>query len=479
MLIITLLTLHFLFVLSLTFRILLRDDLTPVARLAWFIIINLFPYLGVMAYVFFGETQLSYNADLRHNDVFTRLKQHAPQVLGGINSGLAQIEPEYRPPFAYSSSIDGFNTTLGNSAEILADAQSTRERMIADFDAAKHSILVLYYIWLKDETGTLTAEALIRAAKRGVQVYVMADGLGSRRFIKSKLWGGMQKAGIQVQVALPFCNLIKTIIFSRLDLRNHRKITVIDSQITYCGSQNCADPEFRVKPKFAPWVDIMLRFKGPVVAQNTLLFASDWLLHQPDTPIAHFPIKTEPLTPGFPAQVFADGPTGRKASTQQFFATLMSQAQETLVISSPYFVPDSTVLNAISAAAHRGVAVTIIFPQRNDSFIVAAASHSYYRRLLDAGVLIYEFKPGLLHSKTLTMDNKVTLIGSSNMDIRSFDLNYENNILLRDETTTKAVLQRQQEYISLSEKIELSDVLNWPVYRRLWNNVIATVGPIL
>ena len=457
----------------------MRDDLTPVARLAWFIVIILFPYVGVIGYILFGEVQLGLTGEKRHDEIFEKLHKYAPQLLGGNNENLKNIEPEYQSGFAYSASVEGFNTTLGNTAELMADAQSARIRMIEDFDAAKETINVLYYIWLNDETGTNTANALIRAANRGVKVRVMADGLGSRKMLKSALWREMKEAGIETQIALPFNNIIKTLIFSRFDLRNHRKITVIDSQITYCGSQNCADPEFRVKPKYAPWVDIMMRLEGPVVAQNLLLFASDWLMHKPDTPLDSFPIRPKQMVNGFPAQVFADGPTGRKRSTPQMFSTLLSQAHERLVISSPYFVPDYTVLNALCAAAHRGVDVTIIFPKRNDSFIVAAASRSYYRRLLEAGVIIYEFKPGLLHSKTLTLDSKVTLIGSSNMDLRSFDLNYENNILLRDGATTRAVLARQKDYISQSEEVHLTQVLAWPVYRRLWNNVIATVGPVL
>jgi len=474
-----LVTLHLLFVIGLTLRILLRDDLTPVARLAWFIVIILFPYLGVVIYILFGEVQLGIHGDAYHNQVFQKLRAYAPGLLGGDNPHLDQIEPEYQAPFAYVTSVDGFNTTLGNRAELMADDVSARARMIQDFDAAKDSIDVLYYIWLNDKTGSDTARALIRAAQRGVKVRAMADGMGSRKMLKSDLWRAMQDAGVETQVALPLKQLIKTIIFSRFDLRNHRKITVIDGVITYCGSQNCADPEFRVKPKYAPWVDIMMRFEGPVVAQNLMLFASDWILHQPATPVSAFSIKANTMDSGFPAQVFGDGPTGRKRSTPQMFSTLISQARTSLVISSPYFVPDYTVLNALCAAAYRGVRVTIIFPHKNDSFIVAAASRSYYRRLLEAGVTIYEFKPGLLHSKTLTLDNKVTLIGSSNMDLRSFDLNYENNILLRDKATTEAVVARQKDYISQSKQVELAQVLAWPVYKRLWNNVVATVGPVL
>ena len=182
---------------------------------------------------------------------------------------------------------------------------------------------------------------------------------------------------------------------------------------------------------------------------------------------------------GIPAQIMGDGPTDRLGSTPQLFSTLISAAQSELIISTPYFVPDSTVLEALCAAAHRDVDVTLIFPKYNDSWVVSAASRSYYRKLLQAGVKIYEFKNGLLHAKTLTIDGTVSLIGSSNLDLRSFDLNYENNLLLHDKIVTATIRERQSDYIAQSESINMEDVIAWPRHLRIWNNAIATIGPIL
>jgi cardiolipin synthase len=142
-------------------------------------------------------------------------------------------------------------------------------------------------------------------------------------------------------------------------------------------------------------------------------------------------------------------------------------------------VPDATVFEALCSAAYRGVRVTLIFPEKNDSWIVAAASRSYYKKLLTAGARIHEFKGGLLHAKTLTVDDSISLIGSSNLDLRSFDLNYENNILLQDSAITADIMTRQTHYLSQSDEVRLSHVLNWPYHNRIWNNVIATIGPIL
>ena len=470
---------HALIVLGFSIRILLRDDFSPAARLAWFLVMLFTPYVGVFIYLLFGEISLGRSIHRRHDEIFSKVRTMAGPAMGSCQKNLPGIvETEYQTAFR-AASVDGFETTAGNRAELMPDAQTARTRLVQDIDSASDSVQVLYYIWLDDVTGRNVANALMRAARRGVVCHAVADGLGSRRFVRSKYWREMRDAGVKLSVALPIKWVIDTILFSRLDLRNHRKITVIDGRITYCGSQNCADPEFRVKPKYAPWVDIMLRLEGPIAAQCQTLFASDWLLNSRDAVPASLQMKAEHLDDGFPAQLFADGPTERRGATPQLFATLLTLAKHEVVISTPYFVPSATVLDAICAAAVRGISVTMIFPKRNDSWIVAAASRSYYRQLLNHGVKIFEFRNGLLHSKTLTLDRVLSLVGSTNLDLRSFDLNYENDILLRDNDITEAIFDRQQEYISQSDSVTLTDVQSWRYSRRIWNNIVATVGPIL
>jgi cardiolipin synthase len=473
-----LLILHLLIVIGFTIRILLRDDLSPPARLAWFIVLMVLPYVGSIIYFLFGEIDLGNKANQRHKEIFDRIRFKAAHLMGDTENTDRLIDLPYKQAFHYAGSINGFHPVEGNKAELMANAAATNARLIADIDAAQSRVHVLYYIWLEDRTGTDVAHALIRAAGRGVACRAMADGLGSRALIKSSLWQEMKDAGVHLAVALPLNNFIRTLLTSRIDLRNHRKITVIDSKVTYCGSRNSADPEFLVKAKYAPWVDIMLRFEGPIVAQNELLFLSDWMQATGES-LDAFTLTASAVPGGFPAQVMGDGPTERKGATPQLFASLIASAQDTLTVSTPYFVPDATVLEALCSAAHRGVTVTLIFPKVNDSWIVAAASRSYYCKLLSAGCEIHEFKGGLLHAKTLTIDGKISLIGSSNLDLRSFDLNYENNILLQDVEVTSAVRERQNDYISQSDPILLEQVIAWPHHRRIWNNVIATIGPVL
>ena len=323
------------------------------------------------------------------------------------------------------------------------------------------------------------AEALKRAASRGVTCRAMVDGLGSRALLKSRLWRKMGAAGVSTAIALPLGNVLLRPLQGRVDLRNHRKIVVIDSHITYCGSQNCADKEFRVKAKYAPWVDAVLRLEGPIARQNQLLFATDWEVYTGED-IGD--IRERPLPEvdkGVVAQVIASGPTLRYSAMPELFLSLMFRARRELVISTPYYVPNQSMQAALCAVAYRGVRTTLIVPAKNDSREVAAASHSYYEELLQAGVDIREYVGGLLHSKTLTLDGDITLIGSANMDRRSFDLNFENNILIYSPQLTQTVRARQQSYIDSANKISLEEVENWPLRRRLWNNSIAMLGPIL
>ncbi len=467
--------LHTLIVAGFTIRLLLRDGMWPASRMAWFMVILTVPFIGGVLYFLFGEIDLGHVAERKHREIFARLTAYARATIGARHAG---ISPQMQPAFAYAQSINGFVATTGNRIRLMEDAQSARAAVIADIDGAQQSVHILYYIWLTDTTGTKTAQALIRAALRGVKCRVMVDGLGSRAFTRSPLWQEMKAAGVEVAIALPISRPVRTLLTSRIDLRNHRKITVIDGSIGYTGSQNCADPEFAVKAKYAPWVDILLRFEGPVVGQLQLLFASDWLKER-DTALTEFVLEKKAFAEDITAVALGDGPTERFGASPQMFCTLIESARRELMITTPYFVPDQTVIDALCATALRGVNVTLILPKHNDSWVVAAASRSYYRRFLEAGGKIQEYRDGLLHTKCMTIDGKAAFIGSSNMDMRSFDLNYENDVLIEDPKVTRALYARQLAYLAASDQVTLQDISDWGLHWRMWQNALATIGPVL
>jgi cardiolipin synthase len=458
-------------------RVLLRPHRDPASRIAWIVVILGLPVLGMAGYVLLGETNIGRSRLARLKQALAALPD--PARAPGYGAAAAEIPDRHRALFEVGRSISFYAPAGGNRLALTADSNDTVAQLVADIDAARRHVHLLFYIWLPDGNGTQVAEALMRAARRGVACRAMVDDLGSRLLTGSALWPAMAQAGVRLARALPVGNPLLRAIAGRIDLRNHRKIAVVDNHIAYCGSQNCADPEFRVKAKYAPWVDAVMRVEGPVARQCQHLFASDWMTYAGEDIAA---VLLEPLDPApgaVPAQVIASGPTARHSATPELFASLMFAARRELVITTPYYVPDEAMQAALCAAAWRGVATTLVLPARNDNFAVAAASRSYYAELLAAGVRLMEFQDGLLHAKTVTVDGEVTLVGSANMDRRSFDLNYENNLLLVDAATTAAMRARQDAFIARSRQVTAAEVAAWSVPRRLWNNALAVLGPVL
>lgn len=460
-------------------RAVLRPHREPASRVAWVAVIASLPGVGILIYLLLGETSIGRKRVARNREVLDGLPPATPPDFETDARFDPPLTDRCAPLFRLGVSVNGFSPVSGNSAELMQDSNSGIDRLVADIDAARDHVHLIFYIWLEDNNGLKVVEALKRAAARGVACRAMADALGSRAMIRSDHWKAMREAGVQVAVALPIGNPLLRVFQGRIDLRNHRKIVVIDDWITFCGSQNCADPEFRVKPKFAPWVDALIRFEGPIARQNQHVFISDWMTYVQEDIHRMLELPIAPGSEGFVAQVIATGPTVRNSAMPETFETLMYSARKRLVITTPYYVPNESMQAALCAAASRGVETTIIFPARNDSWQVAAASRSYYLDLLQAGVKIYEYTGGLLHTKSMTVDDDVTLIGSANMDRRSFDLNYENNILFCDASLTAAVHERQNQYLDLSKPVCEKHVEAWPLWRRFWNNLLGMLGPVL
>lgn len=460
-------------------RIVLRPHREPAARLAWVMLIIVIPGFGMFIYLLLGETSIGRKRVARAAAVLKGLPPAIPDSYAEDPILYPKVPEHCERLFQLGESVNSFRPVGGNTAELMADSNSGIDAMVADMDAASSHIHLIFYIWLTDNNGLKVTEALKRAAARGVACRAMADGLGSRAMIRSIHWKDMQKAGVQLAEALPIGHVLLRPFHGRIDLRNHRKIVVIDDHISYCGSQNCADPEFRVKPRFAPWVDVLVRFDGPISRQNQYIFIGDWMacVNEDLGELLEQPVVSG--NDGFVAQVIATGPTVRNSAMPEMFETIIHAARNKLTISTPYYVPNEAMQAALCAAARRGVDTTIIFPARNDSWQVSAASRSYYRDLVISGVNIFEFEGGLLHTKSLTIDDDITLIGSANMDRRSFDLNYENNVLVRDKKLTAAVQQRQQMYLSSSRPVSLEEIDAWPLRRRFWNNLLGMLGPVL
>ncbi|UWQ05717.1 cardiolipin synthase [Aliiroseovarius crassostreae] len=469
----------FLLHLSVMGRALTRDHRSPASRLAWVAVIMALPGLGIIAYFFFGDPSASWRMDRKLTTLRKALARH-PQ--GDVPS--PDIPQPYRPSFARAAAVNGFAPVGGNRAELTADSNESIDWLVADIEAAQDHAHLLFYIWLPDENGTRVARAMMAAAGRGVSARVIVDGLGARRLLSHPLWREMQEAGVQTVVAFDISYPLVAALYQRLDIRNHRKIVVIDHGVTYLGSQNCADPEFRIKAKYAPWVDTMLRIEGPVAWQAQRLFIGDWMAHGGEdiSALLERPApdpRHEGDEAGFVGVMAGTGAVQTREGVSDMIQTLLASAQHEVMITTPYYVPSEALHQAICSAAKRGVRVQITLPARNDSWVVNLASKSYYASFLRAGVEINEFKPGLLHAKLITVDGEVAFVGSANLDRRSIDLNFENTMLLHAPALTREIRLQQEAFREDAYEIDAEDVAQWSRLRRLVMNAVGTMAPLL
>lgn len=467
--------LHYAAALLVSIRVLLRPRLEPTVRLSWILVIELVPIVGIVAYLLFGEIRMRRAEIQKMADVRDRLTgswQDSPQTVTHPAAFAA-------PVVASNLAVGAMKAVSGNYLTLEPEGDEAIDALVQAMDGASDHIHILFYIWLDDPSGRKVAQAAIRAVQRGVHVRVIIDAIGSRGFARSGNWTQMRHAGIECVEAFPLGLPLISALFQRMDLRNHRKIVVIDNHLAFSGSRNCSDQAFAIKPRFAPWVDIFMRIEGPVVRQMQVIFLQDWMSYTGEDLGHMLQVVPAAAVPGMTAQVIATGPDRREGSLSDSMATLIHAARETLVITTPYYVPDSALDSAIRVAARRGVKVTMILPERNDSLVVQATSQGFYYGLVRAGVRLYLFKPGLLHAKIITADSRMTMFGSANMDRRSFELNYEMNIFVVDDSLAHDLEARQQSYIARSREITLSEIAGWSMGRRLRNNLLALAAPLL
>lgn len=455
--------------------VLLRPRRLQSSSLAWILVILLLPFVGGIAFLLFGQVWADRHRARRHRDIVARVRSHDTDHLPTVPHDYLPEDGEGLATLAYRGGE--MPVRPGNQVEVFSETDEVIQRLIDDIRAARDHCHLLFYIYLDDDSGRGVAEALLDAEKRGVDCRLLVDSVGSRAFLNSRLARRLEKGGVQVQEALR--TRFKVFSRGRFDIRNHRKIAVIDGAVGWTGSQNIADAMFAPKPEFAPWVDCMLRIDGPMVHDLQALFVQDWYMESAE-PLEHV-LEMEPRTweDGVAAQLMPSGVNSAKDSLVQVLQAGIHVAREEIVLTTPYFVPDEGTLAALVTAAARGVTTRLVVPKRNDSPLVAAASRSYYEVLLDAGAEIYEYTEGLLHAKTVTVDSRGALVGSANLDRRSFEINFELSVLLFNRTLAARIRALQQSYIEQSEPVELLEFRRRPMTHRVWENACGILGPLL
>lgn len=456
--------------------VLLRPRVRQPSSLAWILVIVVLPVAGIVIYLVVGEVRTGSRRKRRHRTIQQNIRNVVQRAWSATSS--TAVVPWGTESIARLARLgDETQPRQGNRLALLATADRFVQSLVDDIDAARRHVHLLFYIYLEDEVGHAVAAALIRARKRKVSCRLLVDNVGSTDFLKSRLCRELRDAGIQVVAALP--TRIAQIASIRFDMRNHRKIAVVDGRVGYTGSHNVASEKFHPKPRFAPWVDATLRIEGPAVRDLQALFIEDWYMDSAENLDHMIAFTPEEHRDGRIVQIVGTGVNSQNEALVRVIQSAIHMAREELVITTPYFVPDEGTLAALTTAAIRGVRTIIVVPARNDSPLVALASRSFYETLLDAGAEVHEFTKGLLHAKTITVDRDFALVSTANLDRRSFEINFEISTLIYDSDFASQLRLLQMRYLEDCREVDPARwaARHWP--RRLAENVAGLVSALL
>jgi cardiolipin synthase len=446
---------------------------SPSAARTWLLLIFLFPWPGLLMYAALGRPHLSkrrVELQMEVSDLIRTARslweEHTTEVSD-------KLRPELRQAARLAANLGDFGVCGSNDFELLVDYSRSIERVVTDIESARHHIHLLYYIFADDSTGRRVFEALGHAAQRGVKCRVLMDGIGSRTALRT-LAPAMRASGIEVQALLPVGLLRKN--RARFDMRNHRKISVIDGSVGYFGSQNIVAPD---STKDCSNEELVVRVTGPLVAQLQAVFLMDWYLETEES-LGDPDLFPEPHGAGTsPAQILPSGPTYPSENAHAIMVALMHGARERILITTPYFIPDEPFLQAMHAAVQRGIEVHLVVSRQCDHILVGLAQKSYYDELLGMSVHIHLYERAFLHAKHLSIDDCVALIGSSNMDIRSFLLNSEVSVLIYDSGVVAKLRQVQERYFMHSHLLTQEEWDRRPIQAQLLQNIARLADSFL
>ena len=466
-----------LFVIDLVIRvvaiIVVPRNRRPTAAMAWLLAIYFIPYAGVLLFLLIGNPRLP-RATRRKQTLVNEYIREASE-----NLDLGTLRPNQPPWF---TSLVRMNRTLGamplvgdNEVHIIDEYQESLDHMAEAIRGAEQYVYIEFYIFQSDASTDNFFRAMEEVAARGVQVRVLLDHWANRwkPHYRSTL-RRLDAMGAQWRLMLPVQPLRgKT---QRPDLRNHRKLVVVDGVVAYTGSQNITDSSYNLKKNIKRglhWVDMMVRLEGPIVSSVEAVFLTDWFT-ETDELIEDGRAEIAPASAegDLDCQIVPSGPGFDAENNLRMFVALLYAAQERINIVSPYFVPDEALLLAITSAVDRGVQVELFVSEEGDQAIVYHAQRSYYEVLLKAGVKIWMYrKPYILHTKGLTIDDETAVVGSSNMDMRSFGLNMEISLLVRGAEFVAEMRAVEDTYRSLSRELTLEEWKQQPLRSTVLDNL--------
>lgn len=453
---------------------LLLNGMRPTKTLAWLLTIFTIPVGGIFLYLMLGRNR-------RKNKLF-RLK-HTPKVTSYITKALGQYSPITKEEYAEHHKIISlitknsyFAPCTGNDIKLLKNGKATFQAIFDALESAEHFIHLEYYIF---EEGKLTSdlfELFQKKVKNGVTVRVLYDGIGSMSLSK-KYIKKLQYIGVEIHKFLP----IKFGKFlSSINYRNHRKIIVIDDKIAFTGGINVSDKYVKGDANLGIWHDMHLQLNGPIVHSLQAIFAMDWYMISAndevlDTSYFHTYKKTE----GSTAQIVHSGPDSDFSATQQMYFSIINEAKDYIYITNPYIIPGESILDALKVASMSGIDVRVLLSEKSDNVIVKWCIRSYFEDLLQAGVKIYLFSEGFIHSKTIVADDTISSVGTTNLDVRSFEQNYEVNAVIYDDNFAIELRDDFLRDIKNSKQLDFNTFIQRPWSEKLKEGFAKIFSPVL
>ena len=477
-----LLVLHLLIVVGLSVRVIMRRPATGVA-LAWLFLIAAIPFGGSVAYLLVGEKRIGRERTER----IARVRESAGEVVRAlVDKKHTEVDWDRHPPEAremdrLASLLVGIPTVSGSEGALFSDTEEILRAIAKDVDSARKSVLMEFYIWSEGGLADEVLESVIQAAERGVKCRLLIDALGAASWWKGGQPARLREAGVLLRQALPV-GFVRMIV-GRNDVRVHRKIVVIDGEVAWTGSMNMVDPKyFKQDANVGEWVDAMVRVEGAMITPLALTMIGDWTLETGESVLDV--AKAAGIGLGEAkgvgdVQIVPSGPGQTEDGLLQMLLATVNSAREELVLTTPYFVPDDSLLRAMRGAAARGVKVSMIVPEKVDSMLTRYASRSFYDELMDCGVKIFLYRKGLLHTKSITADRRISMFGTVNLDMRSIWINYEVAAFVYGGEFGAGLHTLQQSYMDDSD---LLDPVVWSQrseWQKFLENAFRLAGPVL
>lgn len=453
--------------------VVILENRNPVKSLAWLTVLFLLPGLGIVLYFVFGRNLRNTRMISRHNKRRLRRRETFRRVkldrFGLSDDALQQIN--------LCRSLTGAVAYPGNHVSVYTNGHDKFRALLDDISRATKYINIQYYIIADDVLGRRLRDALIDRARAGVAVRVIYDHVGSYG-TRKRYFNELRRAGAE---AYPFFKVVFPFFGTRINWRNHRKLCVIDGSVGYIGGMNVASRYIDGGKEFDSWRDTHLRIKGPAVAGLQYSFAVDWnFMGRPllEDEIA-YDCGEEHDREGDLMQVLASGPTSQWANQAFLFQKAIGNAHKRVFLQTPYFLPTSALLTALQSAALSGIDVRVMVPRRSDSKMLMYASNSYITECLQAGIKIYFYEAGMMHAKTLLIDDDFASVGSTNFDFRSFEHNFEANVNVYSRSFARRMLEIFHNDLRSCTRVEAASWRRRPLHRRLAESLMRLLSPIL